>query len=59
MKLQYAIIETLEGNYKLKQLQKAEKALDNIEYELYGDTMQEIERDYRQHIKELKLEGFI
>ena len=59
MKLQYAIIETLNGNYRLKQLDKAEKALDQIEFELYGDTMQEIKADYKHHLNELKELGYI
>jgi len=59
MKLQYAIIETLNGNYRLKQLAKAEKDLDSIEFELYGDTMKEIKSDYKAHLNELKELGFI
>jgi len=59
MKLQYAIVETLEGTYKLKPLAQAEKAYDYIEYELYADTLAEIKKQYKEHMNELKEHGFI
>jgi len=59
MKLQYAIIETLNGNYRLKQLDKAEKAMDSIEFELYADTLDDIKIQYKAHLNELKELGYI
>ena len=62
MKLRYAIVETLNGNFILKALDKESiglncrmlKETDNIEMELYSDTLEDIKKQYRQHIKELK-----
>lgn len=54
MKYQYAVVETLNGNYRLKSLEKAEASLDSIEMELYGDTMEDIKAQYKEHVKELK-----
>jgi len=59
MKLQYAIIETINGNYRLKELSKAEKSLDAIELELYGDNIEDIKAQYKQHMKELKESGYL
>ena len=59
MKLQYAIIETLNGNYRLKQLDKAEKALDTIWYEIYSNTLDDIKIQYKAHLNELKELGYI
>lgn len=59
MKLQYAIIETLNGNYRLKELSKAEKSLDSIELELYGDTIEDIKAQYKQHLNELKESDYL
>jgi hypothetical protein len=59
MKLHYAIIEDLNGNYKLKTLSQAEKAFDNIEMEIYGDTLAEIKTEYKAHLNELKEMGFL
>ena len=58
-KLQYAIIITIDGNYRLKTLEKAEKAFDDIEMELYGDTLMDIKGQYKEHINELKQLGYI
>jgi hypothetical protein len=57
--LQYAIIQTLNGNYRLKELCKAEKAYDDIEIELYGFDMIDIKSQYKAHMNELKELGYI
>jgi hypothetical protein len=59
MKLQYAIIEDLNGNYKLKTLEKAEKDFDSIEYEIYSDTLDDVKTQYKAHLNELKEMGFL
>ena len=51
--LAYAIIETLNGDYVLKELSKV-KYTDNIEQELYGETIEEVQALFRAHKKELK-----
>ena len=55
----YAIIQTLNGNYRLKELGKAEKACDDIEIELYGFDMIDIKSQYKAHMNELKELGFL
>jgi histone acetyltransferase (RNA polymerase elongator complex component) len=57
--LKYAIIQTINGNYRLKTLAKAEKACDSIEMELYGNTLDAIKCDYKAHMNELKELGFL
>jgi hypothetical protein len=57
--LEYAIILTLNGNYKLKPLSQALKNLDDIEFELYGDDLKSIKIQYKDHLSELKQLGFI
>ena len=57
--LQYAIIMNLQGEYKLKQLDKAEKAYDAIEFELYDNTMQGIKSQFKGHLNELKELGYL
>ena len=57
--LQYAIIQTLEGSFKLMPLDKAEKGFNDIELELYDNSLEGIKKQYREHIKLLKAEGFI
>ena len=57
--LQYAIIMNLQGEYKLKQLDKAEKAYDDIEFELYDNTMQGIKSQFKGHLNELKELGYL
>jgi hypothetical protein len=59
MKLQYAIIEDLNGDYKLKTLEKAEKDFDSIEYEIYSDTLDDVKTQYKAHLNELKEMGFL
>ena len=55
--LEWAIIETLNGNYKLKTLAAADKAGDSIELELFG-TKEEAQEQFKQHLKELKKGGY-
>ena len=57
--LQYAIIQTLDGSLKLMTLDKAEKGFNDIELELYDNSLEGIKKQYREHIKFLKAEGFI
>ena len=51
--LNYAIIETLNGSYILKELSKV-KLTDCIEIELYGKDIKDIKQQFNKHIKELK-----
>lgn len=55
--LAWAIVETLNGKYKLKTLAAADKAGDSIELELYG-TKEEAQKQFKQHLKELKKGGY-
>tara|TARA_R110000824_G_scaffold400078_1_gene606810 strand:- start:1290 stop:1484 length:195 start_codon:yes stop_codon:yes gene_type:complete len=48
----YALIETLNGNYVLKQFDKI-KDTDSVEQEFYG-TLDEVKKQSRKHINELK-----
>ena len=57
--LQYAIIQTLDGSFKLMTLDKAEKGFNDIELELYDNSLEGIKKQYREHIKFLKVDGFI
>ena len=54
---EYAIIETLNLNYRLKELSKVRED-ESIEMELYG-TLNECKQQMKQHINELKKEGLI
>ena len=54
---EYAIIETINLNYRLKELSKVRDD-EAIEMELYG-THDECKQQMRQHINELKKEGLI
>ena len=47
----YALIETLNGNYVLKQFDKI-KDTDSIEQEFYG-TLDEVKKQSKEHINEL------
>ncbi len=51
MQLHYVLIETLNGNYVLKQFDKI-KDTDSIEQEFYG-TLDEVKKQSRKHINEL------
>ena len=53
--MEYAIVETLNGNYRLKELSKV-KDTDSIEIELYG-YFDKVQKEYKNHIKELKEDG--
>ena len=53
--MEYAIVETLNGNYRLKELSKVNDT-DIIEIELYG-TLEQVKLEYKQHIKQLKIDG--
>ena len=57
--IQYAIINTLNGKYRLKELSKAEKAMDDIEMELYGLDMLEIREQFNEQMKFLRAENLI
>jgi hypothetical protein len=57
--LQYAIIQTLNGSYKLTTLDKAERGFNDIELELYDNKIEGIKKQFHDHIKLLKKEGFI
>ena len=48
----YALIETLNGNYVLKQFDKI-KDTDSVEQEFYG-TKDQVTKQVRKHINELK-----
>ncbi len=58
-KLQYALVETLNLNYVLKPLEKAMANYDNIEMEFYGNTMEEIKAQKKDHMKMMKEEGLL
>ncbi len=51
-KTEFALVETLNGNYILKPMNKV-KDSDSIEQEFYG-TKEEVKKESRKHIKELK-----
>lgn len=54
---EYAIIETLNLNYRLKELSKVQEG-ECVEMELFG-TFDECKQQMKQHINELKKEGLI
>ena len=51
-KSEFALVETLNGNYILKPMNKV-KDSDSIEQEFYG-AKEEVKKESRKHIKELK-----
>tara|TARA_R110000737_G_C14247654_1_gene426040 strand:- start:169 stop:417 length:249 start_codon:yes stop_codon:yes gene_type:complete len=55
--IEFALVETLNGNYVLKPMSKV-KDLDSIEQEFYG-TKEEVKKESRKHINELRKEGLI
>lgn len=57
-KYQYAVIQTLNGNFRLKELSKAEANYDSIFYELYGDSIESINTQFKEYKKELKNDGW-
>lgn len=54
----YVIIQTLNGNFILKEMSKA-KITDNVEIELYGSSLEDIKIQYREHLNGLKKDGLI
>lgn len=54
----FAIIETLNGNMILKPIEKV-RELDNIEIELYADSLEDAKLQFKQHKKELREAGLI
>ena len=54
----WAIVETLNGNFKLKTLLAADKNNDSIELEIFGNK-EAAKRQFKKHIKELKSGGLI
>lgn len=55
---EWAAVQTINGNYKLKTLAAADKAGDSIEQEFYG-TKEEAQQQFKQHLKQLKEEGLL
>ena len=56
---QYALVETLGGNYVLKSLEKAEARGDSIEIEFYAETLEDLREQKREHMKMLRADGLI
>jgi myosin-crossreactive antigen len=57
--LGYALVETLNGNYVLKPLAKAEARGDSIEMEFWGPDMDSIKAQKREHIAQMKADGLL
>ena len=51
--LTYAIVLTLNGNYILKPIDKVRYS-DDVEIELYGDSVEDIKAQYKAHLKQLE-----
>lgn len=51
--LVYCIVETLNGNYILKESSKV-KETDMVEIELYGKDLSDIKQQFKSHVKGLK-----
>ena len=56
--LEYALVLTLNSNYILKPLAKAEAKGDDIEIELYG-TMESIKQQKKEHLAQMKIDGLL
>jgi len=56
--LEYALVLTLNSNYILKPLAKAEARGDDIEIELYG-TIESIKQQKKQHLAQMKIDGLL
>jgi hypothetical protein len=54
----FAIVQTLQGNFILKEQSKL-KGTELIEIELYGASLEDIKRQYRDHLNGLKKDGLI
>lgn len=57
--LGYALVETLNGNYVLKPLAKAEARGDSIEMEFWGPDMDSIKAQKKEHIAQMKADGLL
>tara|TARA_R110000868_G_scaffold4787_2_gene29764 strand:+ start:201 stop:446 length:246 start_codon:yes stop_codon:yes gene_type:complete len=57
--LEYALVETLNGNYILKPLAKAEARGDSIEIEFYGTSMEDIKAQKNEHMAQMKADGLL
>jgi len=57
--LEYALVETLNGNYTLKPLAKAEARGDSIEIEFYGTSMEDIKAQKNEHMAQMKADGLL
>jgi hypothetical protein len=56
--LEYALVLTLNSNYILKPLAKAEARGDDIEMEFYG-TMESIKQQKKEHLAGMEAEGLL
>ena len=56
--LEYALVLTLNSNYILKPLAKAEARGDDIEMEFYG-TIESIKAQSKQHLAQMKIDGLL
>ena len=56
--LSYTVVMTLNGNLVLKESSKV-KEHEYIEIELYGTTIEDIKKQFKEHKKQLKEEGLI
>jgi len=57
--LAYALVETLNGNYLLKPLAKAEARGDSIEMEFWGPDMESIKAQKKEHMAQMKADGLL
>ena len=56
--LEYALVLTLNSNYILKPLAKAEARGDDIEMEFYR-TIESIKAQSKQHLAQMKIDGLL
>jgi len=56
--LEYALVLTLNSNYILKPLAKAESRGDDIEMEFYG-SMESIKAQKKEHMAQMKADGHL
>tara|TARA_R110001592_G_scaffold199212_2_gene447664 strand:- start:591 stop:842 length:252 start_codon:yes stop_codon:yes gene_type:complete len=57
--LAYALVETLNLNYILKPLAKAEARGDSIEMEFWGPDMESIKAQKKEHMAQMKADGLL
>ena len=55
---EYALVETLNGNYILKPLAKVNDN-DSVEMEFYGPDMEDIKFQKKAHLAEMKADGLL